>query len=207
MPGPNFPVGYSAPMSRFSASPNTQLVDTEFLWYGQPAQTLTMNIPIWNAVDNLNANGVGTAIATPIPLQSGVTVTNLSYFTATTAGSVVTHHWTALYDTAGSLACWSGDTSAGAGTLQPANTLNTMAMLKPYTTPAAGVYYGAVMHTATTIPTLLGKAMLNTANTASLAAITPVLGQTFVPLAGGSIASTTLLSAAATARFVWMMAT
>lgn len=102
------------------------------------------------------ATGVMTSM--PIYLQAGDVITNLSFRSGATAAGVPTNWWFALYDTQATpaLIAQTADQTTGAWA---ANTTMTKALTTAYTVPKTGVYWAAVMVTATTVPTLLGACM------------------------------------------------
>ncbi len=145
---------YSAPMTRFSAAPNATYIDSEYVWYGQPAQPIAESFPLWSTPTvntAIAATGVGHASA--IALQAGMVVTQITYVTAVTAAVSPTAQYIALYDPAQSLCVSSGDLTS---TARAANTVYTIPMLRPYTCPTTGVYYVSISFTAATVPTLTG---------------------------------------------------
>jgi len=89
-------------------------------------------------------------------IPAGKTVSNITFWSATTAASVPTHYAFGLYTydpTAPAQLCSSADNLTGAWA---ANTKMTLAMSTPYTVTTSGLYYVAIGMTATTIPTLKG---------------------------------------------------
>lgn len=103
---------------------------------------------------------VNTTIATTgqifchaIYLTAGVTVSNISFHSATTAANTPTHYVFALYDINRNLLATSADQTSTAWT---ANTLKTLAMTSPYLVPTTALYYVMISVVATTVPTLKG---------------------------------------------------
>lgn len=86
-------------------------------------------------------------------LRAGMTVTNLTACSATTAAGTPTHYCFALYTLAGALC---GSTADQTTTAWAANTVKTLALTTPFVVPTSGLYYIAVMVVATTVPTLKG---------------------------------------------------
>jgi len=99
------------------------------------------------------ATGVMTSV--PIFLQAGDVVTNLSFRSGATAAGTPTNYWFALYSDASTPALLA-QTADQASTAWAANTTKTLALSAPYTVPKTGIYWAAIMVTATTPPTLLG---------------------------------------------------
>lgn len=99
------------------------------------------------------ATGVMTSV--PIFLQAGDVITNLSFRSGATAAGTPTNYWVALYSDASTpaLLAQSADQTS---TAWAANTTKTLALASAYTVPKTGIYWAAIMVTATTPPTLLG---------------------------------------------------
>lgn len=126
-----------------------------------------------NFVNNVLTLATGTVQATAIWLpgaQSGLTVSisKLAVMTGATAGATMTHWWYALLDITGQVRAVTADQVAAA---IPANTLISLATTAAYTPSYSGLYYLAVMVTATTPPSLH-----STASTANLNGLATVLG-------------------------------
>lgn len=89
-----------------------------------------------------------------IYLRAGQVVTNISFFSATTAAGTPTNQFFALYSRHGiKLAQSANDTT----TAWAANTIKTLAMTAAYTVRETGFYYIGIMVAATTVPTLKGE--------------------------------------------------
>lgn len=99
------------------------------------------------------ATGVMTSV--PIHLQAGDVITNLSFRSGATAAGTPTNYWFALYSDAATPALIA-QTADQTSTAWAANTTKTLALSAPYTVPKSGIYWAAIMVTATTPPTLLG---------------------------------------------------
>lgn len=111
----------------------------------------------------------GTLFMQAIWLTAGTIVSNISWFSATTAASAPTHWMFGLYSAARALLATSTDQTS---TAWAANTMKTLAMTTPYTIPTSGLYYIGMFMAATTIITSKG----NTAKTGGqLAATAPIL--------------------------------
>jgi len=127
-------------------------------------------------MDRVNCPEVNTVSGTTgqvrcqaIWLPAGVTVTNISFHSATTAAGTPTHYVFALYDLARALLATTADQLTAAWA---ANTIKTLAVTAPYLVPASALYYLMVSVVATTVPTLKG----GTAKTgAQLAGQVPIL--------------------------------
>lgn len=131
-------------------------------------------------VTNVAALTTQVMTSTAIYLTAGDVVTNLTFMSATTAASVPTNWWFALYSTAATpaLLAQTADQTTGAWA---ANTPKTVALASPYTVLTTGVYYASVMVKATTPPTLAGVTVLNAANLGAL-----VTSQKVVAMTSGS---------------------
>lgn len=115
--------------------------------------TLAETVPRNQCVETIStALTSGTLHVTQIYLRAGLLVSNISYFSASTAAGTPTNQFFALYDGGqlNLLARSANDTT----TAWAANTIKTLAMSTPYTVQATGLYYVGVMVTATTPPTL-----------------------------------------------------
>lgn len=111
----------------------------------------------------------GTLFMQAIYLAAGMTISNISWHSATTAGATITHWMFGLYDINRNLLATSTDQGAAAWA---ANTLKTLAMTTPYLVPTSGLYYIGMFMAATTILTSKG----GTAKTGGqLAAAAPIL--------------------------------
>jgi hypothetical protein len=119
---------------------------------------------------NTSALASGTLFMQAIYLRRGQIVANISFFSATSAASGPTHGLFGLYNNSRDLLASSADFTSEAWA---ANSIKTKAMTTPYTVLTSGLYYLAIMCTASTnVPTLKG----NTAITgAQLAGTAPIL--------------------------------
>lgn len=131
------------------------------------------------------ATGVMTSV--PIFLQAGDVVTNLSARSGATAAGTPTNYWFALYSDAATPALLA-QTADQTTTAWAANTTKTLALSAPYTVPKTGIYWAAIMVTATTPPTLLG----------ACAAPAIVTGERNLSQSSGSALTTTAPSTIAT---------
>ncbi len=118
---------------------------------------------------NTSALTSGTLRMDAVWLRRGQTVSNISYFSATTASGTPTNGFFALYDGSRNLLAQSANFTSEAWA---ANTIKTKAVTTPYVVPTTGLYYVGIMIAATTVPTLKG----NTAKTGGqLAGTAPIL--------------------------------
>lgn len=98
----------------------------------------------------------GTLTMVAIPLTQGTVVTNISFFTGSTAGATMTNWWFGLFDESRNKLAISADQTSDA---IASNTKHTLAMTTPYTVLTTGLYYVGIMVAATTVPTLAGIAV------------------------------------------------
>lgn len=105
---------------------------------------------------NLAALSTGQLVLQAIWLRKGQVVTNISFFSATTAANGPTNWFFALYSRRYALLAQSANQTTAAWA---ANTIKTLAMGTAYTVPETGFYYIGVMMTASTaVVTLKGRA-------------------------------------------------
>lgn len=119
---------------------------------------------------NVAALTSGTLYVVGVFLKAGQKVSNISFFSATTASGTPTNGFFALYSVSGlnQLAISANFTTEA----WAAGAIKTKAMTTPYTIPSTGMYYLGIMITATTVPTLKGiAAKTNT----QLAGSSPIL--------------------------------
>jgi len=134
-----------------------------FLNLSEPASPDTFcrrNLPRVGLYDSASDTGqvalaTGVMTSVPIFLQAGDVVTNLSFRSGATAAGTPTNYWFAIYSDAATPALLA-QTADQTSTAWAANTTKTLALSAPYTVPKTGIYWAAIMVTATTPPTLLG---------------------------------------------------
>lgn len=115
------------------------------------------SFPRQMAVTNSSIGASGTLFLQAIDLEAGMTVSNITFFSATTAAATPTSNGLlfGLFDINRNLLAQCA--AQGAWTW-PANTKKTLAMTTPYKITQTGTYYVGVLQVATTIATLLGGA-------------------------------------------------
>lgn len=126
-----------------------------------PAPFFRTNLPRYGLYDSAGDTGSvpiatgGNMTAVPIYLSAGDVITNISFVTGSVAGATMTHWWMALYDSAATpnLLAQTADQVAGA---IAANTAITKPLATVQTITKTGVYWVAVMITATTAPSMVG---------------------------------------------------
>ena len=129
----------------------------------------TMPREICTETNTVAPTASGTLFLQAIKLRRGQIVTNISFFSATTASGTPTNGFFALYDSARNLLAQTANFTTEAWA---ATTIKTKALTAAYTVSTTGLYYVGIMITATTIPTLKG----NTARTGGqLASTAPII--------------------------------
>jgi hypothetical protein len=144
-------------------------------------------------VNEVSALTSGRVQLAAIALPTGLVVTNITFFTGTTAASIPTHWWVSLCNSAFVTLRSSADQLTGA---MAVNTKFTVALSSTVTTASSGVFYIAIMVTATTPPTLLGSP--GPGGSGVISGVTPMsnlvglTGQTTAPADGTNLATTPL---------------
>lgn len=152
--GENLQLGDDGTWRHFSAS------GAEYRWGGPTPVNLGITGTIAETMprqvcpeDNSPPLTSGTLHAAAIYLRAGQVVTNISFFSATTAAGVPTNQFFAIYNSAGGFLARSADDTT---TAWAANTIKTLALTAAYTVQKSGFYYVAILVVATTVPTLKG---------------------------------------------------
>lgn len=157
-------------------------VDPDWLLEGSPSDFRAQNIEQIDCTTDLTTLTTAVMTTVALPLQAGVTVTNLTVKSGATPAGTPTAYWLALYSPAGALLSQSADQTS---TAWAANTVKTLALATPQLVSTAGVYYAAIMVAATTPPTLIGKTV-GIAGAAASILSSKVLAQT----SGSALAAT-----------------
>lgn len=119
-----------------------------------PTGALAETFPRYLATTNSAApTASGTMFMQAIYLTAGQLVSNITIISATTAAGTPTNYFFALYDGSRNLRAQSANQTT---TAWAANTAKTLAMTTPYRVPTSGLYYIAILVTATTVPTTHG---------------------------------------------------
>lgn len=130
--------------------------------YSVPADVVTLGIQgtVAETIRREQCEEVNTAALTSgtlhlaaVYLKRGQVVTNLSFFSATTASATPTNGIFALYDGLRNLLAQTANFTTEAWA---ANSIKTKALTSAYTVPTTGLYYIGIMIAATTVPTLKG---------------------------------------------------
>lgn len=168
----------------------------QYVRYGAPSNVVFADsFPRTEATADLAALTTQVMSSCGLPLESGNVVTSLSFISGATAAGVPTNWWFALYTPDGVLMAQSADQLT---TAWAANTVKTLALSRPFVIPTAGLYYAAIMVKATTVPTLVGKALQNAvvAGNCGLSAsiLTQTSGSALTTTAPATIASPTTVA-------------
>lgn len=179
----------------------------QWLLNGAPGGVFRENLPAGRlqAVSNMSALTTQIMLSTPLPLQAGDLVTNLTFVSGNTGAGTPTNWWFALHSPASTPALLY-QTADQTSTAWAANAAKTLPLTTAYLVPTTGVYWASVMVKATTVPTLMGVS-LNHANAATaLLSGQVVLAQT----SGSSLTDTapaTIASGTAVATVPYCVAT
>jgi hypothetical protein len=120
---------------------------------------------------NVGALSTGRLSLCRLFLPKGLTVTAITFWSATTALSVGTNQWFGLFDSSRApLRLTADDTS----TAWSSNTAKTLNLSSTFQTTYAGWYYVGIMVKATTVPTVMGVGSLG----ATLRAVAPITSGT-----------------------------
>lgn len=162
---------------------------------GSPSGMFRANARRQELAGNLSALTTQVMLSTAIYLESGDTVTNLTFVSGGTAAGTPTNYWFALYDDSATPALLA-QTADQLTAAWAANTAVTLALATAQKITRTGIYYAAIMVKATTPPTLAGYAALeNAAAAGALVAGQKVLAQTsgaaLTTTAPGTIATPT----------------
>jgi hypothetical protein len=129
----------------------TPVLNRRYLISGALAETFDRNL----------CNEVNTAVLSSgrlsgqaIWLEAGMTISSISFHSATTAAGTPTNQLFGLYDSSRNLLRSSTNNTT---TAWAANSLKTLALTSTFTTTYSGLYYLGIMVTATTVPTLKGN--------------------------------------------------
>lgn len=129
----------------------TPVLNRRYLISGALAETFDRNL-----CDEVNTAVLssGRLSGQAIWLEAGMTISSISFCSATTAAGTPTNQLFGLFDSSRNLLMSSvNDTT----TAWAANSLKTLALTSTFTTTYSGLYYLGIMVTATTVPTLKGN--------------------------------------------------
>jgi len=87
-------------------------------------------------------------------LPAGVTISSISFWSATTAGATLTNQLFGLFDSSYNLLRSSTNDTT---TAWAANSKKTLSLTSTFTTTYSGIHYLGIMVTATTVPTIKGN--------------------------------------------------
>ena len=108
-------------------------------------------------IDSASMVAAGACTVTPVVLQAGDVISQVSYITGATAGAT-THFWSTLFTPAGAQAAQTADYT----TALTAGLFLTKSFTSAYTVPTTGVYYVGTVQ-AGTAASLLGHDYITTA--------------------------------------------
>lgn len=109
-----------------------------------------------NLVDEVNTAllSTGRLSLQAIYLPAGVTISSISFWSATTAAATPTNQLFGLFDSSYNLLRSSANDTT---TAWAANSKKTLALTSTFTTTYSGIHYLGIMVTATTVPTIKGN--------------------------------------------------
>jgi hypothetical protein len=177
----------------------------EWALSGSPSTFLKSNMNRREIASNAAALTTQVMLSTPVYLDAGDVVTNLTFLSGATAAGTPTNWWFALYSSAATPALLA-QTADQLTTAWAANTAKTVALATAQTITTSGVYWAAIMVKATTVPTLAGITLENAAAAGAIAAGQVVLAQT----SGSSLTTTapaTIASGTTVATVPYVVAT
>lgn len=116
---------------------------------GTVAETMCRSI----AGVNVAALTSGSLWFQAVYLYAGDTATNIVFFSGTTASGTPTNGFFALYDINRNKLAETANFTTEAWAV---NSAKSKALITPYKVPTTGIYYVAIMITATTVPSLVG---------------------------------------------------
>ena len=129
----------------------TPVLNRRYLISGALAETFDRNL-----CDEVNTAVLssGRLSGQAIWLEAGMTISSISFHSATTAAGTPTNQLFGLFDSSRNLLRSSTNDTT---TAWAANSLKTLALTSTFTTTYSGLYYLGIMVTATTVPTLKGN--------------------------------------------------
>lgn len=168
---------------------------------GSPANTATLaeTFPRSLANGNLAIGASGVAHATRIAMQPGDIIRNITFVTATTAAGSPTAGYACVRNASGAVVATTADFGS---TARAANTAYTVAVATPYLVTDGGLYYVEISFTASTVPTLHGRAVNNAVMNGAVITGMPVLAMTHGS-AVGATPPTTVATPTTVANQIW----
>ncbi len=129
----------------------TPVLNRRYLISGALAETFDRNL-----CDEVNSAVLssGRLSGAAIWLEAGMTISSISFHSATTAAGTPTNQLFGLFDSSRNLLRSSTNDTT---TAWAANSLKTLSLTSTFTTTYSGLYYLGIMVTATTVPTLKGN--------------------------------------------------
>lgn len=136
--------------------------------YRRPSGAVAESVPrAWATMGNVALLSTGRVTMVGIEIDAGQLITSITFVSGTTALSAGTHQWFALCNSSRvQLRATSDDTS----TAWANNAPKTLNLSSTFTTTYTGMYYVAIMVTASTVPTLSA-----TTTSSGVGSIVPIL--------------------------------
>jgi len=134
-----------------TSSPQSPILNNRFVLSGMLYETLDRNL-----CDEVNTSALssGRLSLAAIWLPVGITISTVSFWSATTAAGTPTNQLFGIYNVNRNLLRSSvNDTTAA----WASNSIKTLSLSSAFTTTYSGIYYLGIMVTATTVPTLKGN--------------------------------------------------
>lgn len=128
----------------------------DWLLAGSPSGFRAENISQIDCTTDLDPLTTQVMLSVAVPLQAGVTVTNITFKSGATAADTPTNYWFALYSNASTPALMA-QTADQTSTAWGANTVKTLALATPQVISESGIYYVGIMVKATDLPSLVGR--------------------------------------------------
>ena len=130
--------------------------DTGLTTGALPAGALAETFPRWVVCANTAVLTSARLSVAGISLRQGMTISSISFISATTALVAGDNQWFALYNSAGALLAQTADVTSEAWA---ANSVKTLALTAPVTTTYSGLHYLAIMVKASggNVPTLAAQ--------------------------------------------------
>jgi hypothetical protein len=118
-----------------------------------PTGVLAASMPRGSRFTNAAYLVSGQQSLAMLHLDAGTLVTNVAFYSGSTAAVTPTNQWFSLYDVSRNLLAVTADGTTGAWA---ANTRKSLALATPYQVTASGLYYVGIMVAAATVPNMLG---------------------------------------------------
>jgi hypothetical protein len=153
------------------------VTNPEWLKGGKPSGVFRANLDRERLTANCAALTTEVMTSVALPLEAGDVVTNLTFFSATTAANTPLNWWFALYDDAATAALIA-QSADQATTAWAANTAKTLALATAYLVPQSGIYRASIMMKATAVVTLAGVTLVHASAAGAVVTGQKILAQT-----------------------------